>query len=39
VQYRSVLRTAIETGNWSQVNVVRGLPPPPNRMTFVPGPR
>jgi hypothetical protein len=38
-QYRTVLRTAIETGDWSQLSVVRGLPPPPNRMTFVPGPR
>ena len=38
-QYRTVLRAAIETGDWSQVNVVRGLPPPPNRMTFMPGPR
>lgn len=39
VNYRSILRNAIETGNWSQLTVVRGLPPPPNRMTFVPGPR
>jgi hypothetical protein len=39
VQYRSVLRNAIETGNWSQLTVARGLPPPPNRMTFIPGPR
>ena len=39
VNYRSILRNAIETGDWSQLNVVRGLPPPPNRMTFVPGPR
>jgi hypothetical protein len=39
VQYRSLLRNAIETGDWSQLTVARGLPPPPNRMTFVPGPR
>jgi hypothetical protein len=39
VQYRTQLRTAIETGDWSQLSVVRGLPPPPNRMTFMPGPR
>ena len=38
-QYREVLRQAIETGNWSQVSVVRGVPPTGNRMTFVPGPR
>lgn len=38
-QYRTILRTAIETGDWSQISVVRGLPPPANRMTFVPGPR
>ncbi|MEO7742986.1 MAG: hypothetical protein ABIR98_08625 [Usitatibacter sp.] len=38
-QYREVLRQAIETGNWSQVAVVRGVPPTGNRMTFVPGPR
>ena len=39
VQYRAMLREAIETGNWSQLSVVRGLPPPANRMNFVPGPR
>ena len=39
VQYRALLREAIETGNWSQLAVVRGLPPPSNRMNFVPGPR
>ena len=38
-QYREILRQAIETGNWSQVSVVRGVPPTGNRMTFVPGPR
>jgi hypothetical protein len=31
-QYRELLRTAVETGNWSQLAVVRGgarpLPPP-----------
>ena len=38
-QYREILRQAIETGNWSQVSVVRGVPPTGNRVTFVPGPR
>jgi hypothetical protein len=38
-QYREILRQAIETGNWSQVSVARGVPPTGNRMTFVPGPR
>ena len=28
-QYREVLRNAIETGNWSQLTVVRGVTPPP----------
>ena len=39
VQYRAMLREAIESGNWSQISVVRGLPPPANRMNFIPGPR
>ena len=39
VQYRSLLQRAIETGDWTQVSVVRGLPAAGNRMTFVPGPR
>jgi hypothetical protein len=39
VQYRSLLQNAIETGDWTQISVVRGLPPAGNRMTFVPGPR
>jgi len=39
VQYRGLLRAAIETGDWSQLNVVRGLPNVPNRTNFVPGPR
>ena len=39
VQYRAYLRHAIETGDWSQLSVVRGLPQLPNRVTFVPGPR
>lgn len=38
-QYREIVRNAIESGNWSQLQVVRGLPPNRNRMTFVPGPR
>jgi hypothetical protein len=39
VQYSIVLRNVLQTGDWSQLNVVRCLPPPPNPMTFVPGPR
>jgi len=39
VQYHMVLRNAIESGDWSQLQVLRGLPPTTNRMTFVPGPR
>jgi len=37
--YRSVLRQAIESGDWSQISVVRGLPMPQGRFSFVPGPR
>lgn len=39
IQYRGYLRHAIETGDWSQFSVVRGVPQLPNRVTFVPGPR
>ena len=39
VQYSVILRNVLQTGDWSQLSVVRGLPPPPNPMTFVPGPR
>jgi hypothetical protein len=38
-QYRAILRSAIDTGDWSQLTIVRGLPTPPGRITFVPGPR
>ncbi|HET7731828.1 MAG TPA: hypothetical protein VFK48_17540, partial [Usitatibacter sp.] len=38
-QYRGLIRPAIETGDWSQFNVVRGLPTPGNRVSFFPGPR
>jgi hypothetical protein len=38
-QYRAVLRNAIDTGDWSQLLVVRGLPMPSARINFVPGPR
>jgi hypothetical protein len=38
-QYRAILRTAIDTGDWSQLTVVRGLPMPTGRTTFLPGPR
>jgi len=38
-QYRTLLRNAIESGDWSQFAVVRGLPTPTARINFVPGPR
>ena len=39
VQYRATLRQAIETGDWSPLVVMRGLPPVSNRINFLPGPR
>jgi hypothetical protein len=39
LQYRAWLRQAIETGDWSQLSVVRGAGAGTNRVTFVPGPR
>jgi hypothetical protein len=38
-QYRAVLRNAIDTGDWSQLTVTRGIPTQPGRITFVLGPR
>jgi len=38
-QYRAILRNAIDSGDWSQFSVARGLPAPSQRITFVPGPR
>jgi hypothetical protein len=38
-QYRAILRGAIDTGDWSQLTVVRGLPIPAGRVSFLPGPR
>ena len=38
-QYRALLRGAIDSGDWSQFSIVRGLPTPQGRITFVPGPR
>lgn len=38
-QYRAILRQAIDTGDWSQFSVQRGLPTPASRITFIPGPR
>jgi len=37
-QYEAVLRNAVQTNNWSQVNVIRGQPDPPvaPRFTFPP---
>ena len=37
--YRALLRNAIDSGDWSQFSVVRGLPNPPGRINFMPGPR
>lgn len=39
LQYRGLIRQAIESGDWSQFSVVRGLPSVNNRLHFVPGPR
>ena len=36
-QYREILRTAIETGNWSQLTVVRGVQTPDPRVFRRPG--
>ena len=39
-QYQQILRNAVETGDWSQVQVVRGAKPPGrNQFFFGPGPR
>jgi hypothetical protein len=38
-QYRAILRNVIDTGDWSQITVVRGLPIPTGRTAFLPGPR
>ena len=38
-RYRGIIRDAIESGNWSQIQVIRGQPPAVQRPTFVPGPR
>lgn len=37
--YRALLRNAIDSGDWSQFNVVRGLPNATGRINFMPGPR
>jgi hypothetical protein len=39
MQYRALIRAAIESGDWSQIRVLRGQPQGADRMTFVPGPR
>jgi hypothetical protein len=39
MQYRNLVRAAIESGDWSQIRVVRGQPQASNRQTFIPGPR
>lgn len=39
MEYRSIIRSAIETGDWSQLHVLRGQPQGSNRATFIPGPR
>jgi len=37
-QYREMLRSAIETGNWSQITVARGVTQPPRPWQFGRGP-
>ena len=39
MQYRGILRQALDSGDWSQLHVVRGLPNASSRAWFVPGPR
>jgi hypothetical protein len=39
VQYRTVLRNALESGDWSQLVIVRGAEAAAHRTTFVPGMR
>lgn len=39
MQYRELVRSAIESGDWSQLRVVRGQPQGISRPTFIPGPR
>jgi len=38
-RYRGIIRDAIESGNWSQIQLVRGQAPAVQRPTFLPGPR
>ena len=39
MQYRGIIRNAIETGDWSQLRILRGQPQGDRRPTFIPGPR
>ena len=39
LQYRNVLRAALDTGDWSRLVVVRGADSAAHRVTFAPGPR
>lgn len=39
LQYRTLIRNAIESGDWSQFRVLRGQPQGVDRQQFVPGPR
>jgi hypothetical protein len=39
MQYRNLVRTAIESGDWSQLRILRGQPQGDRRPTFIPGPR
>lgn len=39
LQYRTLIRNAIESGDWSQIHVARGQPQGVDRQQFVPGPR
>jgi hypothetical protein len=39
MQYRGIIRNAIETGDWSQLRILRAESPPGRGPMFVPGPR
>jgi hypothetical protein len=39
MQYRGIIRNAIETGDWSQLRILRAESPAGRGPMFVPGPR
>jgi hypothetical protein len=39
MQYRGIIRNAIETGDWSQLRILRGEAPPGRGPMYIPGPR